>query len=121
MSQSSSEAGTAMHCTESLGRAGPHEGACPRRRMEVDRPRWGTPQPARPMGSAAGTSLMKDSDMTNEIENTHRLAEHVGLKLIVQRDGRSGRFRLQHGRDIVCHSDDLKDLQKFALGWRCVV
>ena len=59
--------------------------------------------------------------MTNtEIESTRKLADHVGLKLIVQRDGRSGQYRLLHGRDIVAHSDDLKELQGFALGWRVV-
>lgn len=67
-----------------------------------------------------GHQFTKAKDMSDEVENTRKLAEHVGLKLIEQRDGRNGQYRLQHGRDIVAHSDNLKDLQGFALGWRAV-
>lgn len=78
------------------------------------------PHSPRDHGDRRRASIMEAKDMSEEIENTRRLAEHVGLKLIEQRDGRNGQYRLQHGRDIVAHSDDLKDLQGFAMGWRSV-
>ena len=92
--------------------------------MQVDRsgpPALGHPTARAINGIGGGHHFTKVESMkTNEIENTRKIAAHVGLTLVEQRDARNGRYRLQRGRDIVAHSDDLKELQGFALGWRAV-
>lgn len=55
-----------------------------------------------------------------EFEDTRVLAEWVGLQLVRQNDSRNGRFRLLSGPRIVAHSNDLRELQQFALAWRYV-
>ena len=107
------------HCTRSPVPRWGHMGSLP---VQVDgsgrRVRQPTARAITRIGG--GHPFPKANNMTNEIESTRKLAEHVGLKLIEQRDARNGQYRLQHGRDIVAHSDSLKDLQGFALGWRAV-
>ncbi|MGC3986251.1 MAG: hypothetical protein QM777_16910 [Pseudorhodoferax sp.] len=55
-----------------------------------------------------------------EFEDTRVLAQWVGLQLICQNDSRNGRYRLLSGPRIVAHSNDLRELQQFALAWRYV-